>query len=680
MSADGAEPRSGESKACVVVAVPQRSAPRAGGGAGRSPIELALERVGPELAIERVHEVAECLARAGGADLVVVDADLGERAREILAALAETGPPVIVVTHRAHDDAALDAFDEGAADCVALGPDFADVLPVVALEQIRRVRGARERGEKDRRIRWLEHLNDAIVREIPAALAVLDAEGRIVAVNPEFCRVWRVDPAAVRGRGVSAVLPADLLASGVAEGLRSAAAGATFGPLVARSREPDDCVRAFDVRAERLDADGRLLLVMADVTEREGLAKQVEALRAYNENILLNLSSALLVVDREGVITTANRLAQRILGTGEATLRGRSVWDWFAGVPRSEIPLERTLEEGVAFSGAETRATRADGTRVPIGVSCGPLLDAAGQRTGAVFVFQDLTEIKQLQQQVLQTEKMASIGQLAAGVAHEINNPMGFIHANLFQMADYVEDLRQLWEGVAALTAALAARDDAAVERAAAALAEKQAELDATFLLDDLGKAVRESQEGAERIRHIVQDLRDFSRHDAAEMVLADVNQCLDSTANIVWSMMKHSVVLERHYTDLPQIRCFPMQLKQVFMNLLVNAYQAIAERVGRSGEAGRVTLRTERRGGQLVVSVSDTGVGIAREHLDRIFDPFFTTKQVGAGTGLGLSTSFNIVRRHGGALRVRSEPGRGTTFEVHLPCAPDGAAGVPSS
>jgi two-component system NtrC family sensor kinase len=170
-----------------------------------------------------------------------------------------------------------------------------------------------------------------------------------------------------------------------------------------------------------------------------------------------------------------------------------------------------------------------------------------------------------------------------------------------------------------------------------------------------------------------VRDLRDFSHHDAAERVLADINQCLDSTANIVWPMMKHLVVLEKEYRELPSICCFPMQLKQVFLNLLVNAFQAIEERVGNSGETGRIRLQSARLGEGVAVSVIDDGVGISPEDLDRIFDPFFTTKKIGSGTGLGLSTSFNIVRRHGGTLSVESHPGEGTTFHVFLPLDMDG-------
>ena len=182
----------------------------------------------------------------------------------------------------------------------------------------------------------------------------------------------------------------------------------------------------------------------------------------------------------------------------------------------------------------------------------------------------------------------------------------------------------------------------------------------------------RESLEGAERVRHIVQDLRAFSRQDTDDRIEGDVNQALDSTANIVWTMMKHSVVLTKEYRELPLVRCYPMQLKQVFMNLLVNAYQAIEERPGGDGARGEIRLETRALEDGVRVRVIDNGVGVPVEHRDRIFDPFFTTKEVGVGTGLGLSTSYNIIERHGGRLTVTSEPGSGSTFEIFLPLGTD--------
>ena len=651
----------------VVVALP--------GGDPHGTLE-ALEHLGPGVRVETAASLEACAEVARGADLVVLGGCPAASAGPVLAVAREGGAPVVAVVESGCGDAVVEWFRCGAADCVVAGADESRALASVAFEQIRRGRELRERRSVERRLRWLENLNTTIVNEIPAALAVVDAERRLVVANPAFERAWGAPLEGLAGRLLDEVLPADLLESGgIHAMLDRVAAGRPAAPAVARGVDRAGSPVALDARAQRLDEGGRLLLVLSDVTERESLARRIADLKRYNENIIQNLNSALLVVDVDGGITVANGMAAQILGEPGARLRGRSVWDWFSTARGQGALLARTLAQGTRFRGAETILTRADGTVVPIGISCAPLQDADGSRLGAVAIFQDLTEINLLQRQVLQREKMASIGQLAAGVAHEINNPMGFIHANLSQMEEYLADLRRVWDEVGILRKAVGGDEAAEIRRAADALGALVRELDAEYVLTDFVKAIRESQEGSERIRHIVRDLRDFSRTDSDERVPSDINQCLDSTANIVWSMMKHSVVLRKRYADLPKVRCYPMQLKQVFMNLLVNAYQAIEERVGQSGERGEIELVTERRGDRVAVVVSDTGVGIPPDMLHRIFDPFFTTKEVGVGTGLGLSTCYNIVRKHGGTVRASNRPGAGATFEVILPLAPEGEA-----
>jgi signal transduction histidine kinase len=241
-------------------------------------------------------------------------------------------------------------------------------------------------------------------------------------------------------------------------------------------------------------------------------------------------------------------------------------------------------------------------------------------------------------------------------------------------MSEYLTDLRSVWKKTAELQEVAESGDVAAIRQASQSLRALSDELDIDFVYSDFGKALRESQEGSERIRHIVQDLRDFSHRDTGELLLSDINQSLDSTASIVWTMMKHTIVLNKEYSDLPQVRCRPMQIKQVFMNLLVNAYQAIEEKIaesgagGEEGKVGRVDIRTWRNGGGVCISIRDSGVGISGDDMLRIFDPFFTTKKVGSGTGLGLSMSYNIIQRHGGTIKAVSEPGEGSLFEVWLP------------
>ena len=270
----------------------------------------------------------------------------------------------------------------------------------------------------------------------------------------------------------------------------------------------------------------------------------------------------------------------------------------------------------------------------------------------------DDEHLRNIEAQLLQADKMASIGQLAAGVAHEINNPIGYIHSNLATLSEYVRNLLLLISTYESLLRQSLPDGDA--RRAQIAALKEQADYD--FLVRDLPNLLSESREGTERVRKIVQDLRDFSRAgNTEEWTLADLHQGLDSTLNIVWNDLKYKCEVLRQYDEIPRVECLPSQLNQVFLNILVNAGHAIANH-------GSIKVATRREGENVVVAISDSGCGISPENLDRIFDPFFTTKPVGQGTGLGLSLSYGIVRKHGGRIEVESKPGVGTTFRIVLP------------
>ncbi|MBU6200093.1 MAG: sensor histidine kinase [Xanthomonadaceae bacterium] len=270
----------------------------------------------------------------------------------------------------------------------------------------------------------------------------------------------------------------------------------------------------------------------------------------------------------------------------------------------------------------------------------------------------DNEHLRSIEAQLLQADKMASIGQLAAGVAHEINNPIGYIHSNLATLNEYVRNMLQLISTYESLLRQSIPDSDA--RHAEIALLKEQVDYD--FLVRDLPNLLSESREGTERVRKIVQDLRDFSRAGSTEeWTLADLQQGLDSTLNIVWNDLKYKCEVLRQYDEIPRVECLPSQLNQVFLNILVNAGHAIESR-------GSITIATCCEGENVVVAISDSGCGISPDHLDRIFDPFFTTKPVGQGTGLGLSLSYGIVRKHGGRIEVQSTPGVGTTFRIVLP------------
>lgn len=274
-----------------------------------------------------------------------------------------------------------------------------------------------------------------------------------------------------------------------------------------------------------------------------------------------------------------------------------------------------------------------------------------------------MAERKQLEAQLVQSEKLASIGQLAAGVAHEINNPIGYIFSNFGTLDGY---LAELFSVLAAHEAA-----QGGAPEAAARLAALRAKVDVDFLREDVPALMQESREGIGRVRRIVQDLKDFSHVDSAqEWQRVDIHPGIDSTLNIVASEVRYKADVVKAYDRLPEIECLASQLNQVVMNLVVNAAHAMGP------QRGTITVRTGDGGdGTVWFEVADTGSGIAPEVLPRIFDPFFTTKPVGQGTGLGLSLSYGIVQKHGGRIVVQSVVGRGTTFRVVLPVNRPGAA-----
>lgn len=265
-----------------------------------------------------------------------------------------------------------------------------------------------------------------------------------------------------------------------------------------------------------------------------------------------------------------------------------------------------------------------------------------------------LQELKTSQEQIIQQEKLAAIGQLAAGVAHEINNPTGFISSNLNSLTRYVGKLQVFLEAIEQATAS-------SEEQIIIDLKELRKKLKIDFILGDIKDLIEESNEGIDRIKKIVMGLKNFTRKDQDELVAVDINDCLENTLSIIWNELKYKAVVEKDYGELPETMVFPQQLSQIFMNLLVNAAHAIEDH-------GTITIKTRHINETIIVDITDTGCGIADENLSKIFEPFFTTKELGKGTGLGMSIASEIIKKHGGEISVESELGRGTTFSVSLP------------
>ncbi|MCK5541177.1 MAG: response regulator [Desulfobacterales bacterium] len=276
-----------------------------------------------------------------------------------------------------------------------------------------------------------------------------------------------------------------------------------------------------------------------------------------------------------------------------------------------------------------------------------------------------LKDLKETQSQILQSEKMASIGQLAAGVAHEINNPIGFVGSNLSTLTDYLKDFNTLLGHYNLMKQNLKDTDLEKLPDNIKIITETiekfEEEIDIDYLKDDIPELLGDCAEGTERVRKIVADLKNFAHPGNDKIKLVNVNQGIESTLNVVSNEIKYKAQVIKEFGEIPLVEGYPQQINQVFMNILVNAAQAIEEK-------GEIHIKTQQDNKDVKITISDNGSGIEEKNIAKIFDPFFTTKPVGKGTGLGMNIAYNIIKKHKGTIDIKSKVGSGTTFTIILP------------
>lgn len=398
------------------------------------------------------------------------------------------------------------------------------------------------------------------------------------------------------------------------------------------------------------------------------LYKTVESIKRDWEWTMDCIDDQVIMLDGQGRVKRCNRSTAKFTGLPEGRIIGLD-WNKFAqsaGMPalgpdeRSAEFFHKDLERWLCCTYYHGGADGRGGSGAVITIH-----DTTESKLAAMEIAKAYADLKVTEMQMIQQEKMASIGQLAAGVAHEINNPTGYVMSNLGTLGKYAERLVSFIASQAEAIDSLGGAGE--IER----IATLRRQLKIDYIIDDLPKLIGESVGGTERVKTIVQNLKVFSRQDQSTCKMTDLKDCIESTINIVWNELKYKVTLNREYGELPPLMCYPQQLNQVIMNLLVNAGHAIENR-------GEITVKTWLKDRAAHIAISDTGCGIPEEHRVRIFDPFFTTKEAGKGTGLGLSISFEIIKKHGGDITVESEVGKGTTFTVTLPL--DGCQDVAES
>lgn len=440
---------------------------------------------------------------------------------------------------------------------------------------------------------------------------------------------------------------------------------------------------------------GRLLA--ARESELAELRRVEDALRAsegFHHSLVESLPQSILRKDNDGRFTFCNRKFCDAMNTTIDQIVGKSDFDLFpeALAEKYRNDDRRVIETGHVFETIEEHVTP-QGEKLYVHVIKTPLHDPQGKIIGVQGIFWDVTErrraeeqlrtqnlrlqemarsehqahadLKQTQSRMVQSEKLASLGQMVAGVAHEINNPVAFVSNNVAVLVRDVGEMRELLAMYGEADALIArekpdlfARIDTFRER-----------VDMSYSLENIKGLLDRSRDGLNRIQQIVGHLRLFARLDEGQVNEADINGGIESTATIIRNLArKKEVQLEMDLGPLPSVTCYAAKINQVVMNLLTNAIDACSE-------GGTVTVRTRAEDQGVRIEVADNGCGIGPEHRDRIFDPFYTTKPVGQGTGLGLSISYGIIQDHGGTIEVESTAGRGTCFTIHLPLRPKPAS-----
>ncbi len=421
---------------------------------------------------------------------------------------------------------------------------------------------------------------------------------------------------------------------------------------VERAAEFARLVRADKHRKEELELE-----VKRRTEDLEFQTKALEISHTRVASVIEEANFGLLVLGQSDEVFLVNRRAEELLRM-LPEFRNKS----FEKPYREIFPPETT--EKIAQVVDAVRAS-GDVQELPA-VSIGPstVMDLVSYPvmvkdtiSAVVVAANDVTEKKRLEEQLLHSSKLAAIGELAAGVAHEINNPVGFVMSNTNTMEEYLKDITEMLGKYRRLRTSETSERDALSKEIEAF----EAEIDIDFVMNDMAKISMENKAGLQRVAKIIKDLKSFAHIDEAVTSLADVNALLEDTLNLVRNEIKYKAEVVREYGEVGPIECHAGQLEQVFMNIMVNAAQAIEGK-------GEIAVKTSQKDGEVVVQISDTGKGIPEDVMPRLFEPFFTTKEVGEGTGMGLSIAYVIVEKHNGSIEAESEVGKGTTFTIRLP------------
>jgi len=522
---------------------------------------------------------------------------------------------------------------------------------------------------QDRQIQTAHAETELFLSSIPSILIGLDGDGRITRWNPAASATFGIPSDAAIGRlfgdcGIRWLHP-DIQAE-ISRWMLTD----TLYRCDELAYQRDGSVRSLGlsirpILSSRREA-ARFLITGADITER----KNAEAAVSYLASIVESCDAAIIGADLTGTVLTWNAAAERTYGYSLAEIKGRPVsvlWPPERGPEFADV-LKR-LNRGEVIEHFESARVRKNGEQFPVLISYAPIRDGSGTIIGACSISTDITERKQLERQLAQAQTLESIGQLAAGIAHEINTPIQYVGDNIRFLRDSFARLEQLFAGYDRLLASLRSESPSTPFLADLEALAKTTRV--SYLRTEIPKSIEDSLDGAGRVAEIVRAIKDFSHPGPLEKIALDVNRAIESTALVSRNEWKYVADLRTDLDpSLPPVFCVAGEFNQVILNLIVNAAHAIADVVAsKPGTKGTITVSTCRDGEWAEIRVCDTGTGIPEQVRSSIFNPFFTTKGVGKGTGQGLAIAHTvIVQKHGGTITFDTEMGAGTTFKIRLP------------
>jgi PAS domain S-box-containing protein len=530
-----------------------------------------------------------------------------------------------------------------------------------------------QRKQTEEAFRESQSRQRAILDNIPDLAWLKDTEGRYIAANEPFGQTCGIKPKDLVGK-----TDLDLWPRSLAEKYRRDDLEVMRTAKQQRLEEPIVDTAGTQIQIETIKSPfysdtGEILGtcgIARDITQRKQAEEDLRRAHQEIEQLFASIPSMMIGLSPDGSILQWNPGAEKVLWpeggpqSGEKLEAYCSGWEW----DKVRDGMDRCRETGLTTRVENIRYPRPDGKDGLLGLTFSPIRGERDRIKGLILLGNDITERRLLEAQLAQAQKLESIGQLAAGIAHEINTPIQYVGDNTRFLKDAMGDLWGLLKEYGRALSAVEGGEE--ISQVKAALAEAEEQTDLEYLMNEVPKAIEQSLEGVARVTKIVRAMKDFSHPGTSEKTAVNINQAIDNTIMVARNEWKYVAEL---VTDLdphlPLVSCLPDEFNQVLLNLIINAAHAIGEVVEGSGDQGAITISTRQDGDWVEVRVADTGTGIPEKIRSKIFDPFFTTKQIGKGTGQGLAIAHSVVvDKHGGAIACETEVGRGTTFIIRLP------------